>query len=258
MDKRRKIQDRNSNEYKRIKREVANKCREDKSGWFEQKCRYIQKLEEEGRMHEMHKEVKWLMKTQKKKRNRITLLENDAGELCSTRNEIEDNWIQYIEKLFRDANRDAQMGRLECQGLESAPDITAEELEYAIRKAKTRKATGADGIPVKVLKCASKKSKEKLLKLINRIHRTRTLPEGFKLSTFMAIHKKTNPRKCSEYRTIALMSHTLKLLLAIINRRIEARIDQQLSKTQFGFIAQKGTRDAIALYKILIQRALAV
>jgi len=51
-----------------------------------------------------------------------------------------------IEKLYGDANRDTQIEGSECHEQESAPDIMMDEVEYVIRKAKTRKATGADGI----------------------------------------------------------------------------------------------------------------
>ncbi len=54
------------------------------------------------------------------------------------------------------------------------------------------------------------------------------------------------------------MSHTLKLLLTIINKRVEKKIDEHLDETQFGFVARKGTRDAILLFKMIVQRALAV
>ena len=54
------------------------------------------------------------------------------------------------------------------------------------------------------------------------------------------------------------MSHILKILLSIVNRRLEGKIDKYLSQTQFGFVPKKGTRDAIALFKVITQRALAV
>lgn len=110
------------------------------------------------------------MKTQKRKRNKIIILENEAGELCSKKNEVEDMWMQYIEKLYGDANRKTRLGNLACHGRKPASKITIEKLEQAIQIAKTRKVIGADGISIKILKCASRKSKEKLLILINNIY----------------------------------------------------------------------------------------
>jgi len=54
------------------------------------------------------------------------------------------------------------------------------------------------------------------------------------------------------------MSHILKLLLSIVTKRLEGRIDRYLCQTQFSFLPRKGTRDAIALFKIRMQRALEV
>lgn len=56
----------------------------------------------ENRTHEMHKEVEML----RKKRSKIILLENDVGEVCSRKYEIENTRIQYIEELYEDAGRD--------------------------------------------------------------------------------------------------------------------------------------------------------
>lgn len=91
------------------------------------------------------------------------------------------------------------MGRREYREQESAPNFRTEALEYARRKAKTQKVTGADGIPVNLLKCTSKKSKEKLLKSMNKMYKTGLLTDDFKISTFVTILKKNNPRKCAEW-----------------------------------------------------------
>ena len=63
-------------------------------------------------------------------------------------------------------------------------------------------------------------------------------------------------RKCSEYSIIDLMNHTRKLILAIINKRIERKIEQHLNEMQFGFRAQRGTRDAIVFFKTVIRRTM--
>lgn len=64
------------------------------------------------------------------------------------------------------------------------------------------------------------------------MYETVKLPENIRTSTFISIPKKNNIKKCSEFRTISLMSHTLKILLAISNPRIERKIDDHLDETQ--------------------------
>lgn len=64
--------------------------------------------------------------------------------------------------------------------------------------------------------------------------------------------------ECSEYRTIALMSHTLKLFLKVIHKRIYGKLEEDISSTQFGFRAGLGTREALFGVGVLFQRCLYV
>lgn len=74
----------------------------------------------------------------------------------------------------------------------------------------------------------------------------------------ITLPKKVNPKVCSDYRTIALMSHTLKLFLKIIHLRIYEKLENGISDSQFGFRADMGTREALVAINILIQKVLDV
>ena len=113
-------------------------------------------------------------------------------------------------------------------------------------------------MPLDLIKCLDGESIKALLKMMNGIYKSGHLPGDFEICIFIPIPKKSSAKRCSEYRTISIISHTLKLLLSIVNKRIENKIDEHLSETQFGFQEKRGTRDAIALFKLIIQRALAV
>ena len=76
-----------------------------------------------------------------------------------------------------------------------------------------RKSTGQDGIAVEMLKVFGDKGKTILLKLLNNILKTRKMPNNFLKSEFAVIPKKPIATKCSDYRTISLMSHGIKLFL---------------------------------------------
>jgi hypothetical protein len=255
IDLRRQVRDRGGYEYHRINREIRRKCRIAKNVWYEERCQTIEYLQEKGKIREMHHEVKQMMKQQKRKSSKIMVIE-DEGEVLCRKEEVEKAWMKYVTKLYKD---DTRLNRSpEINTGSGAPDITMEELELAIRTAKRNKAVGVDRIPAECMKCLSIESKKTLLGLMNKIYKTGELPEDFCVSTFIPIPKKSSARQCSDFRTISLMSHTLKLLLAIVNRRMEKKIDEQLDETQFGFTANKGTRDAIALFKMTVQRALAV
>lgn len=195
MDERRRITDRNSAQYKEANKRIVRMCQEAKGRWFEEKCQQIEKLEEEGKMHEMHKETKWMRKTQKKKRSKLMKIEDEHGEIQSSIEKVNKIWMNYVQKLYNDERRPENMEIKE--NIEEAPEITLSELEFAIKKAKPRKAVGMDEIDADVLKHMSVKSKRTLLNIINHIYRTGVIPADFEVSTFVPIPKKNTAKKCS-------------------------------------------------------------
>ncbi|KAJ4441776.1 hypothetical protein ANN_11634 [Periplaneta americana] len=72
-------------------------------------------------------------------------------------------------------------------------------------------------------------------------------PEDFTETLLLLIPKKNNAKKCNEFRTISLISHSVKIFLGILNRRLCSKMEGQLEKEQFGFRKRKRTTDAIGL-----------
>ena len=70
------------------------------------------------------------------------------------------------------------------------------------------------------------------------------------------LKKKTQATKCSDHRTISLISHSAKIIAKILRRRIERKIEDVLGEDQFGFRRGKGTRDAIGMMRIIAERTL--
>jgi hypothetical protein len=91
-----------------------------------------------------------------------------------------------------------------------------------------------------VLQLLGEGSLKILTKLINTIYEPREWPKDFTEVTMIALKKtKTQAAKCSDHRTISLISHTAKIL----RRRIERKIEDVIGEDQFGFRRRKGTRD---------------
>ena len=88
---------------------------------------------------------------------------------------------------------------------------------------------------------------KKLVEFCMEVYSTGIWPDDFTKSVMIPIPKKANTVECSEYRMISLISHASKILLKIINNRIQSKADMVLSKTQFGFRKDCGTREAIPL-----------
>ena len=81
--------------------------------------------------------------------------------------------------------------------------------------------------------------------LCTAVLRTGKWPSDWKTSIYLPIFKKGSPLECSNYRTIALISHTSKILLHIIRKRMEKQYEEELSTTQAGFRRDSGTRNGV-------------
>ena len=82
--------------------------------------------------------------------------------------------------------------------------------------------------------------------ICQQIQKTQQWPQDWKRSVFISIPKKGNPKECSNYRTIALISHASKVMLKILQARLQQYVNQELLDVQAGFRKGRGTRDQIA------------
>ena len=78
-----------------------------------------------------------------------------------------------------------------------------------------------------------------------QIWKTQQWPQDWKRSVFIPIPKKDNAKECSNYRTIALISHTSKVMLKILQVRVQKYVNRELPDVQGGFRKGGGTRDQI-------------
>ena len=91
--------------------------------------------------------------------------------------------------------------------------------------------------------------------MCQQIWKTQQWPQDWKTSVFIPIPKKGNPKECSNYRTIALISHTSKVMLKILQARLQHYVNRELQDVQAGFRKGKGTRDQIANIRWIIEKA---
>lgn len=167
-------------------------------------------------------------------------LEDRDGRLIMDPKKKLERWKEYVLDLFND-NRSVEHG---IRHAETGPPITKEKVSRALKMAKTGKALDPDEISTEILKLLKDHRISILTDLFNirvyntRIYNTSILPSDWLRSTFVTILKKNKSVKCSDYRTISLMSHAIKIFLKIIHGRIYHRLEEQMSENQFGF--QKG------------------
>jgi len=91
--------------------------------------------------------------------------------------------------------------------------------------------------------------------ICQQIWKTQRWPQGWKRSVFIPISKKGNDKKCSNYRTIALISHTSKAMLKTLQARLQQYMNCELPDVHAGFIKGRGTKDQIANICWIIEKA---
>ena len=90
--------------------------------------------------------------------------------------------------------------------------------------------------------------------ICQQIWKTQQWPQGWKRSVFTPIPKKDNAKEYSNYRTIALISHTSKVMLKILQARLPQYVNRELPDVQAGFRKGRGTRDQIANIRWIIKK----
>ena len=107
-------------------------------------------------------------------------------------------------------------------------------------------ASGSDGIPVELFQILKDDAVKVLHSICQQILETQQLPQDRKRSVFIPIPKKGNAKECSHYHTIALTSHTSKVMLKILQTRLLRYVSHEFPDVQAGFRKGRGTRDQIA------------
>ena len=108
-----------------------------------------------------------------------------------------------------------------------------------------RKAGGGDGISVELFQILKDDAVKVLHSICQHIWKTQQWPQDWKRSLFILIPKKGNAKECSNYHTIALISHTSKVMFKILQARLQQYVNHELPAVQAGFRKGRGTRDQI-------------
>ena len=107
------------------------------------------------------------------------------------------------------------------------------------------KASGGDGIPAELYHILKDVAVKMLHSKCQQIWTTQQWPHDWKRSVFIPIPKKGNAKKCSDYLTITLISHASKVMLKILQARLQQYVNRELPDVQAGFRKGRGTRDQI-------------
>ena len=167
--------------------------------------------------------------------------------------DIKKRWQEYTKKLYKKDlhypdNHDGVIIHLE-------PDILECKVKWALGSMTMNKASEDDGIPVELLQNLKDDAVKELHSICQQILKTQQWPQDWKRLVFIPIPKKGNAKECSNCYTIALISHASKVMLKILQARLQQYMNCELPDVQAGFSKGRGTRDQIANIHWIIEKA---
>ena len=127
--------------------------------------------------------------------------------------------------------------------------------QVGLKSITTNKARGGGGIPIELFQILKDDAVKVLHSIRQQIWKTQLWPQDWKGSVFIPISKKGNAKECSNYLTIALISHATKMMLKILQARLQQNVNRELPDVQAGFRKGRGTRNQIANIHWIMERA---
>ena len=150
---------------------------------------------------------------------------NDRNILDLTEAEdIKKRWQEYTEELYKKDLHDPD----NHDGVITHLDILEWEVKWAVGSITMNKASGGDGIPVELFQILKDDAVKVLHSICQQIWKTQQWPQDWKRSVFMPVPKKGNAKECSIYFTTALISHTSKVMLKILQVMLQQYVNREL------------------------------
>ena len=147
-------------------------------------------------------------------------------------------WQEYTEELYKKDLHDPDNCDDVITHLES--DILECKVEWALGSITMDKASGSDRIPVELFQILKYDAMKVLHPICHQIWKIQQCPQDWKRSVFISIPKKSNAKECSNYCTIALISHASKVMLKILQAWPQQYVNHQLPDVQAGFRKGRG------------------
>ena len=217
--------------YTHLNAEFQRIARRDKKAFLSDWCKEIEENNRMGKTRDLFKKFRDTKGTVHAKMG--TIKDRNGMDLTEAE-DIKKRWQEYTEELYKidlhdPNNHDGVITHLE-------PDILECEVKWALGSITTNKASGGDGIP-------KDDAAKGLHSICQQIWKTQHWPQDWKRSVFIPTPKKGNAKECLNYCTIALISHPSKVMLKILQARLQQYVNHELPDVQAGFRNGRGTRD---------------
>ena len=174
----------------------------------------------------------------------MDMIKDWNGKDLTEAEDIKKRWQEYREELYKKDLHDPDYDDYVITHLEL--EILECEIKWTLGIITMNKASGGNGIPVELFQILKDDTVKVLYSMWEQIWKTQQWPQDWKRSVFIPIPKKDNAKECSNYHTIALISHATKVMLNILQARLQQYMNCELPDVQGGFRKVRGTRNLIA------------
>ena len=222
--KRREVKSKGEKErYKYLNTEMQRIAGRDKKAFLSDQFKEMEENNRMGKTRDVFKKISDTKGTFHVKMG--TIKDRNGMDLTETE-DIKKRWQEYTEELYKKDLYDPDNHSGVITHLE--PDILICEVKWALGSIITNKASRGDGIPVELFPILIDDAVKVLHSICQKIWKTQQWPQDWKRSVFISIPKKGNAKECSNYQVIALISQVSKIMLKIVQARLQQNMNQEL------------------------------
>ena len=188
--------------YKHLNAEFQRILRRDMKAFLSDPCKEIEENKRMGKTRDLFKKIR---ATKGIFHAKMGSIKGRNGMDLTEAEDIKKRWQEYTEELYKKDlhDQDKQDGLI----THLEPDILEHEVKWALENITVSKVSGGDGIPVELFQILKDDAVKVLHSICQQIWKTQQWPQDWKRSVFIPIPKKGNAKECSDYCTIALISH---------------------------------------------------
>lgn len=234
-------------EYQQKRRIAKQVCRRKKREWMEQKLQVLENYYVSKEVRNFYQEVK---KSKNKENKELAYCRDKTGNLIGDTDGKLRRWREHFQELLNDSKQQLDQVALQEEGTsdiseESIEEPATQEILEVIRELKNNKSGGENGIQAEILKESGEIAQSRIVDFIRRVWREGEMPEVWRNAVLCPIPKKGDLSICDNYRGIALLDVTYKVLARVIRKRLNERLKGVIGEYQGGFREGRSTTDQI-------------
>ena len=211
--------------YTYLNSEFQRIARRDKKAFLSDQCKEIEEI---NRMRKTRDLLKKIRDTKGTFHAKMGSIKDRNGMDLTEAEDIKKRWREYTEGLYKKDLHDPDNHDGVITHTHLEPDILECKVKWALGSITTNKASGHDGIPVELFQILTDDAVKVLQSICQQIRKTQQWPQDWKRSVFIPIPKKGNAKECSNYCTTARTSHASKVMLKILQARLQQYLNREL------------------------------